>query len=244
MPPKSIGEQNYEIFADRYATRATTKPHNAYYDRPAVFSLLPEVAGLRVLDVGCGPGEYTTRLVEQGAHVTAFDVTPRMVAITKARIGDRADVLRANLENALPFASATFDLVLCPLVLDNIEDWGAVFKEFHRVLKPGGTLVFSSGHPQGDYEWLHYRVKREINYFEVEYHEIEWGGFGDPKPLIRFYRRPLAEQINPLLAAGLTLDHVLEPRPTEEFKKADPERYERLMHAPGFICMRATKGTA
>ncbi|MBZ0289063.1 MAG: methyltransferase domain-containing protein, partial [Anaerolineae bacterium] len=73
---KSLGEQNYAPFAHRYAQYAETKPHNAYYDRPATLSLLPDVAGKRVLDAGCGPGIYAEWLVDHGAQVVAFDVTP------------------------------------------------------------------------------------------------------------------------------------------------------------------------
>ncbi|NJO84745.1 MAG: hypothetical protein HC828_19575 [Blastochloris sp.] len=57
--PKSLGEKNYEAFADRYVRIAETKGHNAYYDRPAVTSLLPDVNGLHVLDAGCGGGYYS-----------------------------------------------------------------------------------------------------------------------------------------------------------------------------------------
>ncbi|MBV8887170.1 MAG: hypothetical protein JO235_24685 [Chroococcidiopsidaceae cyanobacterium CP_BM_RX_35] len=49
---KSLGEQNYEQFAERYAAGVETKAHNAYYERPATLSLLPEVQGLQVLDAG------------------------------------------------------------------------------------------------------------------------------------------------------------------------------------------------
>lgn len=53
----------YDALAEAYAARADTKPHNAYYERPATLSLLPDVVGKRVLDAGCGPGIYTEWLV-------------------------------------------------------------------------------------------------------------------------------------------------------------------------------------
>lgn len=56
---KTIGQESYENFAVHYAARRDTKAHNAYYEQPAMLSLLPPVAGKRILDAGCGPGVYT-----------------------------------------------------------------------------------------------------------------------------------------------------------------------------------------
>ncbi len=237
MTDKSLGEQNYEQFAHRYAERSVTKPHNAYYERPATLSLLPDVKGKRVLDAGCGPGIYAEWLLDQGAEVVALDVTPDMVAITQARVGARATVLRADLQHPLDFAdSESFDVVLCPLVMDYLADWGAVFAEFYRVLKPGGVFVFSGGHPLGDY--LYTNTER---YFELELFEMTWRGFGEPDPVVKAYRRSLADALNPLIDAGFILDRLLEPRPTEEFRAADPEYYAILNRQPGFLCIRARK---
>ncbi|RMD75113.1 MAG: hypothetical protein D6823_10585 [Chloroflexi bacterium] len=55
-PPDPIAQQAYDLLAERYAEQVLTKPHNAYYERPAMLSLLPDVRGKRVLDTGCGPG--------------------------------------------------------------------------------------------------------------------------------------------------------------------------------------------
>ncbi|MBI5671577.1 MAG: class I SAM-dependent methyltransferase [Chloroflexi bacterium] len=239
---KSIGEQNYEQFARRYAEYAKTKPHNALYERPATLSLLPDVAGKRVLDVGCGPGIYAEWLVNHGAEVVAFDVMPEFVGLTRQRVGDRATVLRADLNQPLAFAAdASFDLVLCPLVFDYFPDLRPLYNEFYRVLKPGGALVFSCGHPFGDWLLVHERLKQGEDYFNVELFEMPWTGFGDPAPIMKGYRRPLQELINPMLAAGFILDRLLEPQPVPAFQQADPERYDRLMRQPGFICVRAYK---
>lgn len=245
---RSLGEQNYEQFADRYAAMVETKPHNAYYERPATLSLLPDVRGLQVLDAGCGPGIYTEWLLDHGASVVACDVTPRMVELTRQRVKDRADsratILQADLSQPLTFAADnTFDLVICPLVLDYLKDWEPTFREYHRVLKPGGTFVFSCGHPFGDYLYLTQR-RRQIgsgNYFKTELYTLYWGGFGDPHPLIKTYRRPLSEAINPLLRVGFVLETILEPQPVEDFQPRDPESYDLLTRQPGFLCVRARK---
>jgi SAM-dependent methyltransferase len=243
---KPIGQQNYEQFADRYAEAVETKPHNAYYERPATLSLIPDVNGRRVLDAGCGPGVYAEWLVRHGAYVVAIDVTPRFVEITRVRLWeqtkDQAEVLVADVAQPLTFAAdASFDLVVCPLVLDYVEDWRGAMREFSRILKPGGWMVFSCGHPMGDYFYLQRRGIDIADYFAVQPFETEWNGFGEPKPLIKSFRRSFSEVLNPVMEAGFMLERLLEPLPTEQFKKADPEGYERLLRQPGFLIIRARK---
>ncbi len=55
------------------------------------------------------------------------------------------------------------------------------------------------------------------------------------------YRRPLTAITETLTSSGFTIERILEPLPTEEFKRADPESYEQLSRLPGFICFRARK---
>jgi SAM-dependent methyltransferase len=226
----------YEELAEAYAARIDTKPHNAYYDRPATLSLLPDVQGKRVLDAGCGPGAYAQWLVEHGAEVVALDVSPKMVGFARQRLGDRATVLQADFSRPLDFLpDASFDIVLSALALEYVPDWRAVFHEFHRLLRQPGWFVCSVGHPFADF-----KRHNDGNYFDIEMVEEEWHGFGTPWR-VRFYRRSLQESLNPLLEAGFALDRILEPRPTEEFRLADPKDYEELCREPGFLCIRAVK---
>ena len=247
MPEKPLGERNYEQFAYRYAHYAENKVHNAHYERPNTLMLLPDVAGQRVLDAGCGPGIYAEELLTRGAEVLAFDVTADFVDITKERLGDqggdRASVLQADLLQPLSFAGdGEFDGVLCALVLDYIEHWGPVFQEFCRVLKPGGWLLLSAGHPFGDWLWLSRKYPQFAdNYFSTRLFQVEWHGFGDPPVPITAYRRPLSQMLNPLAAAGLHLERIREARPTQVFKERDPEEYEYLNREPGFIAILARK---
>ena len=234
-PP--IAQDAYNQLADDYAARIDSKAHNAFYDRPAVISLLPNVAGMRVLDAGCGPGAYAQWLLDHGAQVVAVDANEKMLAHARARTKDRAEFHLANLNAPLDFLDdVSFDLVICPLVLDYIRDWTPLFREFQRVLRPGGVLVFSHGHPASEF-FLYYF---DGNYHEVEQVSWEWTGFGTVVTMPS-YRRPLAAVFNPLIDAGFVLDRVLEPRPIEAFREADREHYDQLMRQPGFLCIRAVK---
>lgn len=56
MEEQPLARSAYNQIAEHFARRAEDSPYNAHYDRPALLGLLPPVAGLRVLDAGCGPG--------------------------------------------------------------------------------------------------------------------------------------------------------------------------------------------
>jgi len=233
---KPLAYDPYEQLAEAYAARVDTKPHNAYYERPATLSLLPDVEGKRVLDAGCGPGVYAERLVNRGAQVICIDASDSMARLARERLKDRAEIILARIDRPLDFLeSESFDIVLSALALDYVEDWLVTFTEFHRILKPGGHLIFSASHPFADY--LTYKPE---SYFTTEVVEYTWRGFGFPVR-VPSYRRPLGALINPLLEAGFMLDRIIEPVPTEEFKLRDPEHFEKLQREPGFICVRAMK---
>ena len=232
-----VAQDAYDTLAESYAALVDTKPHNAYYERPATLSLLPGVKGRRVLDAGCGPGVYSEWLSERGAEGVAFDGNEKMVRLAQERLGTRVRVVQADLGQPLDFlADASFDLVLSPLALDYVRDWGAVFREFYRVLRRGGHLVFSVGHPSASFFVYH----GEGNYFQTELVDYEWTGFGVPVR-VPSYRRPLGAVINPLIEAGFVLERLLEPTPTAKFRETAPQDYEELSRRPGFLCVRAKK---
>ena len=238
---KPLAYHAYQKLAEAYAAKVDTKAHNAYYERPAMLSLLGDIDGKRVLDAGCGPGVYAEELVKRGAVVDSCDMSERMLELAGRRLisqlaNDKVRLHQLDLEKPLDmFGDEKFDLVNAPLCLDYIEDWTRLFREFFRVLKPGGYFQFSCGHPSFDAEYF-----RTNNYFSVEQVEATWSGF-DVKVSMPSYRRSIAQAINPVADAGFILDHVLEPLPTEEFRQADIRRYKMLMHRPGFICVRARK---
>lgn len=235
---KPIALSAYEKLAVRYAALVDEKPENAYYEMPATISMLPHVAGKRVLDAGCGTGRYAEWLIERGAAVVGVDVSPAMIRQAKKRVGKRAEFHVADLDGPLGFLeSDSFDLVIAPLVLDYIEDWVPLFGEFGRVLKGFGLLVFSCGHPLADYD-----DHPGADYFATEYIEDEWRGFGAPV-VMPCYRRPLSSILKTLIETGFTIEKFLEPRPGEEVKKRDPEGYERRRRLPGFMAVRARKAT-
>lgn len=115
---------------------------------PALRTLLPDLTGRRVLDLGCGYGWFCRWARQHGAaEVLGIDVSERMLARARRAEPDGAIVYeRADLENvALP--PAAFDLVYSSLALHYVDALGALLARVHEALVPGGRLVFSVEHP-------------------------------------------------------------------------------------------------
>ena len=231
MPTQSW-PSTYDPVADRYAAGADAAPYNALYERPAMLALLPDVAGARVLDAGCGDGWYAQQLAARGARVTAVDASTRMVEHARRRLGAAVDVRVADLAQPLPFADAAFDGIVSALALEHVRDWDAALAGFARILRPGGWLLFSAQHPAFTGARLSLAA-----YHDVVRVEERWGWIGGPVPA--FYHRPLSAMVNALAHAGFAIDRLEEPVPTDEFRRRHPDDYARLLRQPGFIIFRA-----
>jgi SAM-dependent methyltransferase len=105
--------------------------------------------GLRVLDVGCGTGEFSLLARRRGADVTALDIGYRLLEVTK-RKGIRTPILGDAL--ALPFGNESFDLVLSSECIEHTTDGFRAVEEMMRVLRGDGRLVLTC--PNRCWRWL------------------------------------------------------------------------------------------
>ncbi len=99
--------------------------------------------GKKVLDIACGTGVLTEQFVRMGADVTAVDLTPKAVELTKKRLalyGLQATVIEGDAQK-LPFADNTFDFVCAWGCLMHMPETERAIAEIHRVLKPGGKTL-------------------------------------------------------------------------------------------------------
>src|SRR5437588_1632896 len=101
----------------------------------------------RSLEVGSGTGYFSLNLLQAGVvtEAVASDISPGMLARLRRnaeRLGLDVETARADAES-LPFEARSFDLVLGHAVLHHIPDLERAFAEFHRVLRPGGTIAFA-----------------------------------------------------------------------------------------------------
>ena len=125
---------DYEIRAGTYARYRQVDP--------AVLDALLAAVGpeTRVLEVGCGTGNYVTAIRERvGCPCTGSDPSPAMLGKLIER-GGQIEVVQARAES-LPFPSRHFDFVFSVDVIHHVGDTAAAFAEAHRVLEPGGLLA-------------------------------------------------------------------------------------------------------
>lgn len=109
---------------------------------------LPDMNGVKaVLDIGCGSGGDLEQLSRKAAYPVRFvgiDTSPSQIDKAKARnLGERFEFVVADVSQGLPYADQSFDLVLSVNVLECIVDKERLLTEVHRVLKPGGQVVFA-----------------------------------------------------------------------------------------------------
>jgi ubiquinone/menaquinone biosynthesis C-methylase UbiE len=156
-------------------------------------------SGLRVLDVGCGPGIDLARFAMAGAEVTGVDLAP--VHVEQARrhlelLGLRGTVLVGDGE-ALPFPDASFDWVVTANALQFTPDFTAAVGEMRRILRPGGEARLIVYNRNSAYYWLYFWLRRGVLALDLPRYRsmtavlsrnISWAE-RDSCPLVRVHSR-------------------------------------------------------
>ena len=232
------------------------------HNSPAFLSILPPVAGLSGLDVGCGEGSNTRKLAALGARMQGVDIAPTFVR--HAQEAEAAAPLGIAYEvgdgTALSYAECTFDFVTAFMALMDMPDQGQALQEAQRVLRPGGFLQFSILHPC--FVPPHRKVLREADrsvravevagYFDAIDGRIETWWFTSVPPEERArvapfqvprFHRTLGAWVDMIVQAGLVIEKVHEPRATPEEAAAEPEVADTRV-VPLFLHVRARKPAA
>ena len=192
---------------------------------PTLKSMLPDLAGKRVVDLGCGFGWFCRWARGAGAaSVLGLDVSANMLARARETTSDSAITYRlADLESVeLPSA---FDLAYSSLTLHYLVNLAALFAAVHRTLTPGGSFVFSAEHPL--------YTEPGPDYLDEGPRTTDWLAKGVVKQ-----HRTLASYLNLLIDAGFIVRRVEEWGPTRAEIAAHPE-WKIDHRRPSFLLVSA-----
>jgi len=209
---------------------------------PALRAMLPDLRGLRIVDLGCGFGWFCRWAREHGAaQVLGLDVSEKMLARAQAMTDDPAiTYIRADLER-VDLPKASFDFAYSSLALHYIEDLAGLLAKVHRALVPGAHLVFSVEHPiymaPTHPAWSVGADGRKT--WPVDRYLVEGPRTTDwlAKGIVKQHRT-IGAYLNLLIRLGFTITHVEEWGPTDKQIAARPEWADER-HRPMFMLVGA-----
>lgn len=120
-------------------------------------------SGARLLDIGCGTGDFLREAVNAGYAVTGVEFSPSSAATAAARVS--GTVIQGTLESAA-FADGSFDVVASSDVIEHVRDPLSFAREVRRILKPGGVAIIST--PDLD-SWSHRLLGRRWVEYKIEH---------------------------------------------------------------------------
>ena len=218
---------------------------NNLFEIPALFSLMPDLKGKRILDLGCGFGEHCKRFVDCGAEkVVGIDISEKMLNVAMAENSDpRITYINISMEE-ISQLKEKFDVVISSLAFHYVEDFEGVIRNIYHMLEENGTFIFSQENPlctchSGGDRWTRDEKGNKIylnlsNYGVEGERESVW--FVDN---VKKYHRTFSTIINTLIEAGFSIEKMIEPLPTEELLEQYPD-YRDLFHKPDFLLIKAT----
>lgn len=169
--------------AESFSRSATTYSAAAIMQKEVGQRMLDRLDYIRIqpvsiLDLGCGPGEFSRALAKRynKAQVVSLDLAPGMLNAAKSqkRWRQKQSFVCADAE-ALPFATNSFDFIFSNMVIHWANDINKIIHEIHRVLKPGGMLLFSTLGQDTLYElrnsWQHVDAQTHVHNF-IDMHNL------------------------------------------------------------------------
>jgi SAM-dependent methyltransferase len=187
---------------------------------PAIMTVLPDLAGLRILDLGSGFGDFCRSARERGASkIVGVEISRRMIAVARSRTSDaQIEYVNSAIEDFVIQPQA-YDLIVSRLTLHYVRDYEPVVRSVFNGLRAGGSFIFSVGHPictalcDGWYENDHgEQIFWPVdNYSKEGEREQSWFVDGVIK-----YHRTVQTYVNVLLDSGFALTRLLEPHAGRE----------------------------
>lgn len=213
---------------------------------PTLLDLVGDVAGKHVLDAGCGDGFLSRLLAERGASVRSIDCSQNMVDIARKRTpaGMQVRYEHANMERLESVGTASCDLVVSCLAIQDVVDYESAVCEFRRVLIDNAYCVLALLHPcfSSDGGWvrdeagekLHWKVD---NYFHEGPREQQLFPDSADLPAAFYFHRTLTSYFRAFKRAGFLVDEFVEAVPSAGFIAEHPNWANdlRMCH---FLAMR------
>ncbi len=235
-----------QVSMDTWVEKAETNDFRLYYIMPYTLQKLGEVQGKEVLDLGCGEGGYSRALSKQGAIVTAVDCSETFTTyVTNKAREENLDIktLCRNANELTGIIDNTYDVVLCSMMLMDVEDLDGTLREIYRVIKPNGRAFISILHPcfkPKEGKWI--LEDDEIKVLVSDYfNPTEWVGEIKGIDTSVIYRhRTLSEYIKAFVRNKFTIVDLNEPIPSEEQMDMS-SRIKWLSKIPMYLFMELEK---
>lgn len=232
---------------------------NAFQDElvePTQLALLGDLAGKRVLDIGCGAGRFSRRRASLGAHVVAFDFSERFIARARERTPEDMETIEFHVADAtdrdqlLAFGPARFDAAVSTMCLMDVADIGPLIGTLPTLLGPAGHFVFSIIHPcfhsapsekfaeMGPLD-SRFRVRNGVKvfgYLTPTSTKAE-GIIGQPE-LQYYFHRPLSGLLRTAFENGFVLDGYEEPRLQNVPANKEYLRWRHMPDIPPVLIVR------
>lgn len=237
-------DETWDSIAEWYTSLVRDGSAMHEFSRDILLSLLPQqLAGLHVLDLGCGEGIVARALASRGATVVGID--PSEALITQARTAERphptgAAYRQDDGQRLDTINNESMDWVTAALSLNNIADLDAAIAAVKRVLKPTGKLAFTVPHPCFDAPGatsitMDGAVRRVVG----DYLREGFWRSTHPQSVRRAgnYHRTVSSYITALIDHGLLIEVLAEPAPNERVIATNPHRAA----LPPFLLIRVAR---
>ena len=177
--------------------------------------------GVRCLELGCGTGEFTVRLIASGCELVAVDLSEETAALARDRVGERAQVVVGNIETGEGLDGLEFDAIVGVSVLHHV-DLNATFAHTFSLLRPGGRFAFSEPNMANPQVWAERNLEpvrrfRHVTPYETAFRVGELRRRFEEEDLVVEVCEPF-EFLHPstpawLVPAALSLERGLEATP-------------------------------
>ena len=202
-----------------------------------MLSVCGDVAGLRILDCGCGEGRFCRMLAERGAqYVLGVDTCEPMIAAARELQSDNDQYMVGDVQNLDFLADQSFDLAISYLNQCDLPDFEANIREVYRVLTQEGRFIVANLHPMRTAEGSWYRAPDGTKLHVILDHYFDEGErhFVMKGVEITNFHRMLSTYIRAFLKAGFVLEDIIEPTAAPEALALYPELDDEL-RVPNFI---------